>query len=80
LDFGWAAGVTVAFKVLVVNGQGARAKDRKGQGVKVKGTDRVNSAKETLPNERGGLPLARARQAGIRICQDDNKSCMIPLR
>jgi hypothetical protein len=37
-----------------------------------------NSAEETLPNERDGLPLARARQAGTRICQDDNKSCMIP--
>ena len=38
------------------------------------------SAKETLPNERGGLPLARARQAGIRISQDDDNTCMIPLR
>ena len=34
----------------------------------------------SLCNERGGLSLGRARQAGIRICQDYNKSCMIPLR
>jgi len=28
-----------------------------------------NSAMEPLPNERGSLPLACARQGGIRICQ-----------